>query len=183
MSSGGGSPINPFGAIPGIDLKDVKVMEGITYSVRARIPLAISGVANIVFDPRAFTGTNVVVLPLGFDAIGGPITVDLLVDVTSDDLTGTPLFVYNRNQVFGAPPASLAILNPTNFAAGVIPAIEYLIPSDGQGANVSGGASSEPLVANLDFSIKHALQLTNTDSTKAATVGVKFDFFEVPAPS
>lgn len=178
---GNGSPVNGFGAIPGIDLKDVKVMEGITFSVRKRIELATSGVAHIGFDPRAFNGTNVVVLPIGFDAIGGPVDIDLLVDIDFDDETGTPLFAYNRNQVVGdAVPKSFIILNPDNFSVGAIPPIEYLIPSDGVGANVSGGASSEPLVANLDFSIKHALRLTNTDNTAPARVGVKFDFFEVP---
>lgn len=184
MTTGSRSPINPFGAIPGLDLKDAKVMEGITYSVRKRIELAASGVAHIVFDPRAFTGTNMVVLPINFDAIGGPIDIDLLVDITSDDLTGTPLFAYNRNQTFGAQvPESLVILNPDNFAVGATPPIEFLMPSDGVGANVSGGTASETLVANLDFSVKHALRFTNTDVSAAARIGVKFDFFEVPPPS
>ena len=178
---GTGSPINPFGAIPGIDLKDTKVMEGIAYSMRKRIELPSSGVAHIVFDPRAFAGSNIVVLPIEYDAIGGPIDVDLLVGVTSDDLTGTPLFVYNRSQTTGVQVAdSLIILNPTNFAVGAAPPIEFLVPSDGVGANVSGSAGADTLVANLNFSIKHAIRLTNTDNAAAARVGVKFDFFEVP---
>lgn len=181
---GNGSPINGFGAIPGIKLEDVKVLDGIAYSVRKRIELTSSGVAHIVFDPRAFTGANIVVLPIGFDAIGGPIEIDLLVDITSDDLTGTPLFVYNRSQTTGvAAPKSLVILNPDNFAVSAIPPIESLIPSDGVGANVSGGASFDTLVANLDFSVKHAIRLTNTDNVAVARVGVKFDFFEVPFPT
>ena len=103
--------------------------------------------------------------------------------VTSDDETGTPIFVYNRSQTTGVQVAdSLVILDPDNFAVGAAPPIEFLIPSDGVGANVSGGAGSDTLVANLDFSIKHAIRLTNTDNVAAARVGVKFDFFEVPNP-
>ena len=181
---GNGLPINGFGAIPGIDLKDVKVLEGITYSVRKRIDLASSGVAHIVFDPRAFAGSNIVVLPIEYDSIGGPIDIDLLVDITSDDLTGTPLFEYNRSQKTGIQiPKSLVILNPTNFAAGAVPPIEFLLPSNGVGANVSGSAGADTLVADLDFSIKHAIRLTNTDNAAAARVGIKFDFFEVPFPA
>ena len=176
---GPGGPINPFGAIPTINIANDKVMQGICFSIRRRIALLASGVANVIFDPTAFTGTNLVLLPLGFDAIGGPIRVDIYGGATSDD-DGTLWTPYNRDFTSATLAQSLVRLNPGNIVDGPADPIELFIPSDGTGAASSSSVSTEDaLVVNLDFSHKYLLRFTNIDATGGAEVGFKANFFEV----
>jgi hypothetical protein len=175
---GAGSPINQFGAIPFMTLSNAKVMEGIAFSMRKRFAIAKSTSIDIVLDPTAFTGKAWVVLPIAFEAIAGPILVDIYSGVTANN-DGTLVSMFNRNLVIGTPPVAIARLDPTNVILPGTPPIEYLIPSDGQGATVQAGTGGDSLVANVDFSKKLLVRFTNSDTVSDAVVGVKVDFFEV----
>lgn len=176
---GTGLPINPFGAIPMITLANSKSMEGIAFSVRKRITMAAAAVEEVIFDPTAFTGTNLVFLPLGFDSLGGPIRIDIIGGATadSDGVLWTP---YNRDFSSANVAESLLRLNPNNIVAGAGDPIELFLPSDGTGAAGSSSASTQDaLVANIDFTKKYLIRFTNTDASGTAEVGFKVNFFEV----
>lgn len=182
MTTGSGPPINSFGAIPSLALQNAKVFEGIAFSIRQRIAVVKSTSVDLIFDPTAFAGSNVVVLPFSFEAIAGPILVDIYSGATAND-DGTLIPIYNRDFVSGSAPTTIARLSPTGVNVGPNPPLEYLIPSDGVGAGTTGGTGGDSLVANIDFSKKLLMRLTNSDAVTDAIVGVKFDFFEVPAPT
>lgn len=178
MAIGNGDPISPFGAIPVISIINDKVMEGITYSIRKRFTIVASGVLNLIFDPTAFTGKNIVTLPIGFDSLGGPINVDIFPGALAND-DGTMIMPFNRDFLKGSP-QSIFREAPTGIDITGVDPIEIFLPSDGTGAAGSSGSSSEdPLVSNIDFAVKYLLRFTNTDGSSSCTVGIKFDFFEV----
>lgn len=176
---GSGPPINEFGAIPTVDISADKVTKGVGFSLRKRFVIAKSTFIDITFDPTAFIGKDVVVFPLTFSALNGPIFIDIYSGATADD-NGTILPSFNRALALGSPPASVIRLNPTNVDVTGLIAIEYLIPSSGTGVNVTAGGSGDPLVAVVDVTKKLLFRLTNTDTVADANVGVIFDFFEVP---
>lgn len=180
MSIGNGSPRSPFGAIPSLTLANAKVFDGIAFSVRKRFDILKTASIDIVFDPTAFTGKNLVILPFSLDAIAGPIQVDIYSGVTANS-DGTPIPIVNRDFVNGPDPATVAQLDPTGVVLPAPPVpLEYLVPSDGLGVSTSSATSGEPLVANFDPTEKALMRLTNTDTVSDAVVGLKFDFFEVP---
>lgn len=180
---GNGPPLNPFGAQVAIGIENAKVMDEIAFSVRKRFTLIASAVVDILIDPAAFTGQELVSLPIGFDAIGGPLNIDIYPGATITS-GGTPLPVFNRS-LAGAAPQTVIKQGPfTGLDITGIDPIELFLPSNGTGVVGTDGASSdEPLVARLDKTIKYLIRITNTDSAAAATIGLKFDFFEVPAPA
>lgn len=180
MSIGNGSPRSPFGAIPSVTLANAKVFEGIAFSMRKRFSIPKTTFIDIVLDSTAFTGKNLVILPFSFDAIAGPILIDIYSGVTANS-DGVPIPIFNRDFKNGPAPATIAQLNPTGVVLPVpaVP-IEYLITSDGVGSNTSSATTDEGIVANFDFTKKASMRLTNTDTVSGATVSIKFDFFEVP---
>lgn len=179
MTIGQGNPVNVFGAVPTISLANDKVMAGIAFTVRKRFVLASSGSVDIVFDPTAAIGKNAVILPIGFDGLGGPLHVDIYKGVTANS-DGTPIPIVNRDFNIPAAPDSIAQIDPTGVNIGGLTPLEFLVPSDGAGvANTTGSSIGGDLVTNLKITEKILLRITNTDGTAGATVGLKFDFFEV----
>lgn len=176
---GPGPPINEFGAIPTLDISADKVTKGIAFSLRKRFSIAKNTFIDITFDPTAFVGKDVVVFPLTFSALNGPIFIDIYSGATADD-NGTILPAFNRSLALGSPAASIIRLSPSNVDVTGLLAIEYLIPSSGVGVNLTAGGAGDPLVAVTDVTKKLLFRLTNTDTVNSADVGVIFDFFEVP---
>lgn len=178
---GDGPPISSFGAMVCLSIEDAKVIEGIAYSFRKRFIVPSSGVVDLVFDPTAFTGDIIVFEPIAFDAIGGPFNVDIYREVTADD-DGTLFNIANRDFSITDPASLIVRKDPNNInTLGGIP-FEIFVPSNGTGTvATSGAAAGDAIVAKLDITKKSLVRITNTDSTAAATIGVKTDHFEVPA--
>lgn len=171
--------LSQFGAIISQKIEDQKAIDGIAFSVRKRYTIASSGVLDLVFDPTAFTGQEVVLLAPAFDALGGPLEVDIYAGVTANS-DGTPIPIFNRNFKIGGTSQSVAQSNPTGIVLPGTPPIEVLIPSDGTPAVAAGGAAGTGgIVSLLDPTVKYLLRITNTDGTASASIGVKLNFFEV----
>lgn len=170
--------LSMFDALIVISIQNQKVMEGITFSVRKRFVFDAEEVIELVFDPSAFTGTTIVIMPLSFDAFGGPIHLDVIPGVTAD-ADGAPIPIFNRN--FQGPAVETVLRQaPSNIVDGAEPPREILIPSDGAGvAGATGASSADTLVINFDPTKKLLFRFTNTKTTGGAKLGLKFDFFEL----
>lgn len=180
MTTGSGSPINPFGAIPGITIENAKVMEGITFSWAKRFTIAISGTANIVINTTTVDANKlVVVLPLSFQAIGGgPVFIDMYLGTDSDE-NGTLWEGINRNHAIGGSPQTTVRLNPTINDDGAKLSPEFMIPSNGTPAvSTIGGQTSEDLVFNA-LKNKYMLRLVNQEAA-AINLTMAMSVFEVP---
>jgi hypothetical protein len=181
MSQGGGPPISGFGAVPGLTIEDLKTIEGITFQIRKRLSVPHSDSIDIVIDPTAFTKEDLVSQPIGFDAVGGPLEVDIYIGVTAND-DGTDIPIYNKNFTSDNVSELTAKLDPTGVSlVGATGPLELEIPSNGVGAaNVSGATGNDSIISVLDPTKKILIRISNTDTTNTAVVGLKSDHFEVP---
>jgi hypothetical protein len=185
MTQGGGSPINEFGAIPFVTIEDAKVIAGIVFAVRQRFVVPKSDSIDIVLDPTAFTGQELVFQPLGFDGIGGPFHIDIYAGITANS-DGTPVLITNKNFKSGNIAQVVAQLDPTGVTIPpeAVGPIQLLVPSNGTGAVGSSGASASDAIVNvLDHNIKYLIRITNVDTVNDGTIEVKTDHFEVPQPT
>ena len=168
-----------FGAFVSLSIEDKKVIEGITWSIRKRLAVVKATSVDIILDPTAFTGKLVVLQPLAYDSIGGPLNIDIYVGATADN-DGTLIQPINRNLLMGGVGEVIYRLAPSNVVAGANPPLELFSPSDGAGAvGISGEGSADSLVAVLNPTVKYLLRITNTDAVTDATIGIKIDHFEV----
>lgn len=176
---GNGPPISKFGAVPVVALANEKVLQGVTFSWAKRFTLAGLATANIVIDTSNVDVEKlVVVLPLSFQAIGGgPIFIDLHVDVDSDE-DGTKWDGVNRNNVIGGDPQTVVRLNPTLNDPGVKTPSEFMIPSDGIAAVATvGGQTRDDLVFNA-LKTKYMLKVMNQENV-AVDLTLAMSIFEV----
>ena len=72
---------------------------GQSFSYEDYLTYAAAGVKDFIFDPTAFDGTNLVVLPPSFSATAGPVTVEYYAGVAETG-DGTPLGISNRRNKF-----------------------------------------------------------------------------------
>lgn len=178
MTVGQGPPLNALGATPHLSMANDKVLNEMAFSIRKRFTVIKSSSLDVIFDCTGFVGRKIIVLPLSFDALAGPILVDIYSGATANN-DGTFIPIANRDFTSSRAPQTIARLSPTGVdVTGLIP-LEYLIPSSAVGVNATGAASGESLFVNLDCSKKILMRLTNQDATTDAIIGTKLDFFEV----
>jgi len=172
---------SPFKAFVCLTIENAKVVEGIAYGLCRRINLAASQTIDIILDPTAFTGSNLVLLPIGLDGIGGPITINVYRGATANN-DGTLVNPPNKKHTITTPGEVIFRISPTGVVPGTDLIGELLIPSDGAGvAGSSGANAAETVVCELDPAQKYLFRITNTDNTASAILGLKLDYFEVPS--
>lgn len=187
MSIGGGvlsaiaRAFSPFNAFVCLTIENAKVIEGIAYGICRRLTFTSSQTIDIILDPTAFTGSNLILLPIGLDGIGGPLHIDIYRGATAND-DGTLVNPPNHKHTITDPGEVIFHIAPTGIVPGSDKLGELIVPSDGAGvASSSGANTSETLVCELDPTKKYLFRITNTDGTGGATLGLKLDYFEVPS--
>lgn len=178
---------NPFGAAYTADAVNVraeanfKVFQDQVFSVSKRFPLVKSGVANVIFDPTAYSGI-ISFLPISLMAsLGGPIYVDLYVGTVVTPATGTILDSINRNFNSIVTADSVMILNPTITNDGTKAPSEFMIPSNGTAAiTKAGGQAREDLIININTATKYMFRFTNIDTVTDSIIQLSATWFELP---
>jgi len=173
--------VSPFGAIINLSIENAKIVEGITWSIADRFVVqpATTKVFDILFDPTAFSKSELILLPISFKAFGaGPVFIDTYVDpvVTAN---GTEILSINRNLKI-ADAAELKIYKqPTTSSPGSKLPPEFSIFSDGTAAVAHvGGSVSIDLVLVIDPTKKYLFRLSNQENTNADAT-ISSAWFEV----
>jgi hypothetical protein len=132
---------------------------------------------TFVFDPTAFTGTNLTVEPISFCATSGPITIDFYTGTDADD-DGTLLGASNRRATSSNINEAILRLDPTINSIGTRFSGD-LVPATGTApANSSGGSNVSGLPFELDTSLKYAFVATNKDGANVYFC-IKMTWFEI----
>jgi len=153
---------------------------GNSFSYVDYLSFADSEVKTFVFDGTACTCEQIVFNTILFSATAGPVLIDFYAGTTADS-DGTLLGVSNRRATSPIVNEGVLRLNPSNitlgtrFSGDMVPANA----AQGIGSSNQGAQSSQGLPFEIDFSIKYAFTITNTNG---AGVYVKIDatWFEVP---
>lgn len=169
------SLVTPFGLVS-LPITSHRVMRGECFTIGKRITVPASGTAYIALDLSSVpVDKKIVVLPLSLNGIGGRVNIDFNVDpVFNTD--GTILNGICRNIEKNNISDTIIRLNPTVTDEGNT-GIEFLLPADGVGANISSSSLDTSLPILLDKSKKYLLKLHNQDATIVYT-SINLSWFE-----
>lgn len=166
-----------FNAFKTTNTQEDAFVNGLVFSYEDYLIYGDDEVKNFIFDPTAFTGTNLVITPPQFSASSGPITVEYFIGATADN-DGTLLGISNRRGTSSNVNKAILRLAPSNISEGTRFA-GRLIPATGVNPNQgSGNASGSNLPFEIDCSVKYLIRITNTDG---AGVYVQTDFTWIEA--
>lgn len=179
QGKGGGIPKRLISIADSINLSSIQeylFVQGKSFSYEEHLIYGASEVKTFVFDPTAFTGTNIVFEPIVFAATAGPILIKFYYGTEADD-DGTLLGVSNRRAPLGIVNQGIWRLNPnivslgTEFAGDIVPANETI-------GQTSVGASNQPgLPFEIFSNIKYALTIENKNGA-GVYVQMKATWFE-----
>lgn len=151
-----------FGALRTTNVQEDAFVNGQAFSYEDYLSYNTDEVKDFLFDPTAFIGTNIVIVPPLFAATAGPVLIDYYVGTTASD-NGTLLGISNRRGTSTNENQAILRLNPTISNVGTR-FTGRLVPATGvnpvQGI---GGASSSALPFEVDYSFKYLIRVTNTD--------------------
>jgi hypothetical protein len=149
------------------------------FGVAKRTIIPSLGSTYLYFDPTAYTGEELILLPLEFEAFGaGPIEIDLYQDPT---VTPTGAITPINRDLTNTDPCQIAVSLQTSVTAeGTQLPPEWTIFSDGVAAvAVAGGSFKESIIIKVDTTKTYLLKLTNTDTVDPANVQISMNWAEL----
>jgi hypothetical protein len=166
-----------FGALRTTNVQEEAFVSGKVFSYEDYKIFADGEIANYIFDPTAFTGTNLVVTPPSFSANAGPITVEYFIGAIANS-DGTLLGVSNRRGTSTNENQAILRLNPTGLSDGTRFS-GRLIPATGlDPKTASGVVSGSSLPFELNCAVKYLIRITNTDG-EGVYVQTDFTWMEI----
>jgi hypothetical protein len=161
--------LSPSGAIYISAFENKLIQDGQIFGISTRLTIPATGTTvRLLFDPTAFTGRALLVLPALFKAYGaGPIYINIYENPTYTGGTEIDSINFNFNSTNAA--ESIVKLNPTVTVLGTKLPNEYILLSAGGPAvaRTGGEASAGDLVFDVDRTKKYLYVLDNQEANPA----------------